>query len=274
MTWEAELSTVRALLRNNWSTTAISWPGEHFAVPDRTGDRTAPGAFVKPVWNHNPSVQMAMATTGVRNYPGLLTIMIFIEPDVGTKLLRNYADTISAIFRDHTSADRIWFLEPWYRFHGTDGEWIRADLNIPFERLHSFGVTDPADLAGGVSDPETVAFGSAHGFSVGDWLTYDTAAAPNVWSKAVADGVANLEMVGLVSRVPDTDSFDIVTGTSVVITAHGETLGPLYLDTTTAGTVTTTKPTSATDAGAFMRQVGVATTANRITVTQIVAIRL
>ena len=272
MTWATELATIRQLLRSNWSTTEIAWPGEHYEPPQRSGDRTAPAAFVEVVINHNPAQQLAMSPQGVRSYPALMTLMIQTQDDVGDYLLRTYADTLSAIFRDTTTADRIWFGEPSYRFHGPWGEWIRADLDVPFRRLKSFGVTDAADLAGAVG-PETVSQ-AAHGFAIGDWINYDTAAAPNVWSKAVADGVANLNVIGLVVKVQDTSTFTVSTDSSSVVTAHGETLGALWLDTSTAGTVTTTMPTSATDPGAFAKQVGVATTSSRITVQQIVAIRL
>jgi hypothetical protein len=272
MTWATELSTIRQLLRSNWTTTEIAWPGEHYEPPARS-TRSSPAAFVEVVVNHNPSQQRGMSTTGLRNNPGLITLMIQTQDDVGDYLLRTYADTLSGIFRDTVTADRIWFGEPSYRFHGPWGEWTRADLDIPFKRLKSFGVTDAADLAGAVSDTQTVSQ-AAHGFAVGDWITYDTAAAPDVWSKAVADGVANLEVVGVVSKVQDTATFNVTTGGSVVIPAHGETLGTLWLNTSTPGAVVTLKPTSVASPGAFARQTSVATTADRITVTQVLAIRL
>ena len=268
MTWEAELSTVRQLLRANWSTTPIAWPGEHFERPAQSGDPTAPSAYLRVGWNHNPPIQGGMSAQGVRVYPGLITVMIMVEPHTGTRLFREYADTISAIFRTvEPTADRIWFDEPWYRFHGQDGEWVRADLNIPFTRLHSFGVTDAADLAGAVSDVETVTQ-TAHGFAVGDVLSWDEAAAPDDWALAVGDGVQNLRLVGLVTAVPDVNTFRVATGGSSVVTAHGETIGALWIDTATAGALTSTEPTSAANPGKRRKLFGSATTANRITVVQ------
>lgn len=268
MTWEAELSTVRQLLRSNWSTTPIAWPGEHFIRPDQTGLQNAPGAYLRVGWNHDPAIQGGMTAQGVRVYPGLITIMIMIEPHVGTRLFREYADTISAIFRtEEPTADRIWFLEPWYRFHGQDGEWVRADLNIPFTRLESFGVTDSADLAGSVSDVVTIT-DVAHGRAVGEAITWDEAATPLVWALAIGDGVQKLHLTGLVTSVPDVDTFRVATGGSNVVTAHGETLGALWVDVTTAGALTSTEPTSTANPGKRRRLFGAATTANRITVVQ------
>ena len=272
MTWATELATIRQLLRSNWSTTEIAWPGEHYEPPARS-TRSSPASYIEVVINHNPAEQRGMASTGLRHYSALMTIMLMTQDDVGDYLLRTYADTLSTIFRDTVTADRIWFGEPSYRFHGPWGEWTRADLDIPFKRLKSFGVTDAADLAGAVSNTQIVTQ-AAHGFLVGDWITYDTAAAPNVWSKAVADGVADLNLIGLVLKVQDTSTFSVSTGGSSVVTAHGETLGALWLDVSTAGAATTTMPTSVASPGAFAKQVGVATTANRITVQQIAAIRL
>jgi len=268
MTWETELSTVRQLLRSNWSTTPIAWPGEHFDRPAQTGLLNAPAGYLRVGWNHDPAIQGGMSAQGVRVYPGLLTIMIMVEPNTGTTIFRTYADTISAIFRAVTAtADRIWFDEPWYRFHGKDGEWVRADLNIPFTRLKSFGVTDAADLAGAVSDVETVTE-AGHGRAVGEAITWDEAATPLVWALAIGDGVQKLHLTGLVTSVPDVNTFMVATGGSNVVTAHGETLGALWVDVTTAGTLTSTEPTSATNPGKRSRLFGGATTANRITVVQ------
>lgn len=271
MTWSGEIETIRQLLRSNWSTTEIAWPGEHYDKPDMTGSRSSPACFVEVVINHNPATQEAMTAQGVRSFPGLITLMIQTETDVGDKILRTYADSLAAIFRAASpTADRIWFDEPSYRYHGEWGEWLRADLDIPYRRLESFGVTDAAELAGAVSDAEVVSQAS-HGFAVGDWIEF----ASSTWSKAVADGVSDLNIVGVVSVVQDSDTFSVtMPGSSVVITAHGWALGPLWLHTSTAGTVTSTKPTSALSPGAKKKQVATATTANRVAVQDLVAIDL
>ena len=268
MTWEAELSTVRQLLRSNWSTTPIAWPGEHFVRPNQTQDKSAPGAYLRVGWNHDPAIQGGMSAQGVRIYPGLLTIMIMIEPHINTQLFREYADTISAIFRtEEPTADRIWFMEPWYRFHGQDGEWVRADLNIPFTRLHSFGVGDAADLAGAVSNVETVTH-VAHGRAVGEAVTWDEDATPLVWALAVGDGVQKLSLIGLVVAVTGVNTFTVATGGSAVITGHGENLSALWIDTATPGALTSTEPTDLLNPGKRRKLLGAATTANRITIIQ------
>lgn len=79
---------------------------------------------------------------------------------------------------------------------------------------------------------------SAHGFSVGNWLYYTGSA----YALAKADADSTSEVLGIVSAVPDTSHFVLVTS-GYVSTITGATAGTNYLSDSSAGAMTTTEPT-------------------------------
>ncbi len=102
---------------------------------------------------------------------------------------------------------------------------------------------------------------SAHGFTVnqliglfaGTWQTF----------VATAAGVTGLELFGFASYVPNANEFTVVVGDIARLTGHSNGTGPWYADQSTAGAVTTTKPTSG-----VLLKTGVGLDANRATVAQ------
>lgn len=81
----------------------------------------------------------------------------------------------------------------------------------------------------------------SHGFAVGDVIRSSGSA--NTYTKAKADSAANAEIVGIVTIVQDSNSF---TFTSFGVITTGVPAGSagdvFFLDTTTAGSITTTDP--------------------------------
>lgn len=88
------------------------------------------------------------------------------------------------------------------------------------------------------------AVNQAHSFSIGDVVRYDSAS----FVKAQANSEANAEVVGIISNIPDANSFYVTQmGFVSGITSPGSlTPGTLYyLSPSTAGLLTATKPTAA-----------------------------
>ncbi len=84
----------------------------------------------------------------------------------------------------------------------------------------------------------------AHGFSAGDWVYIS---GTNTFVKGIATAEATAEVVGMVSAVADADNFTLQVGGLVTTGLAGLTAGvPQYLSPVTAGALTATRPTTAT----------------------------
>lgn len=80
---------------------------------------------------------------------------------------------------------------------------------------------------------------TAHGFVIGDVLRHNGTS----WVKALADSEANAEVIGIVSSVPDANTFTLLSDGNIT-GLSGLTAGATYfLSATTAGALTTTEPT-------------------------------
>lgn len=106
--------------------------------------------------------------------------------------------------------------------------------------LKSNGTTLSAATAGrDYSAPQTIT-STAHGFSVGNVLRMSGTS----YVKAQADSGVNAEAVGIVSVVPDANTFVLATG-GYVSGLSGLTAGAMhFLDPATAGAITATEPTT------------------------------
>lgn len=106
--------------------------------------------------------------------------------------------------------------------------------------LKSNGTTLSAATAGrDYSAPQTIT-STAHGFSVGNVLRMSGTS----YVKAQANSATNAEAVGIVSLVPDANTFILATG-GYVSSLSGLTSGAMhFLDPTTAGAITATEPTT------------------------------
>lgn len=82
---------------------------------------------------------------------------------------------------------------------------------------------------------------NSHGFAVGDWLYLNG----GTWTKAIATSEAASNVLGVVSEVVDANNF-VLTHVGYITTLSGLGASGLvfYLSPTTAGAMTTTKPTT------------------------------
>lgn len=102
------------------------------------------------------------------------------------------------------------------------------------------------NLRGGTSVAKTLVDSisqSAHGFAVADVVRYDTTTSR--YRKAIANSAENSEVVGIVSAVADSNSFDLVYNGYVYLPSLSGASAPVqFLSGTTAGEVTTNPPSA------------------------------
>lgn len=92
--------------------------------------------------------------------------------------------------------------------------------------------------SGGVSSTSKTIAQTAHGFSVGSYVRYNGAA----YVKALANTLTNAECVGVVSHIPNADTFTLTTN-GHISGLSGLTAGSrYYLSATTAGVITNSTP--------------------------------
>lgn len=100
-----------------------------------------------------------------------------------------------------------------------------------------------AASAGAVGATTTAVSQTAHGFSVGNVLTYS--GTNDTYAAAKADSAADAEVVGIVSAVADANDFTLLTE-GMITTLTGLTAGTTYwLSDSSAGSYTSTPPTTA-----------------------------
>ena len=93
----------------------------------------------------------------------------------------------------------------------------------------------------GVSLEQTITQ-TAHGFVVGDWLR--SAGTTGIYTKAQADTADNSAVIGLVTAVPNANTFELTKVGSASITTGYPIGDALWLSPTTAGAMTNVEPTT------------------------------
>lgn len=88
-----ERAAIEKRLKDNWTTTPIAF--------DNVGFRPTDSAYVAIFIQNAAATQIEMTgTTPNHRYTGLISIQIFTDVNTGSQTAREYADTISAIFRN------------------------------------------------------------------------------------------------------------------------------------------------------------------------------
>lgn len=149
-----------------------------------------------------------------------------------------------------------------YATNETTGEWgiydISPDTFLPQGVFNVYGesVSQPDPTNVFIYDNSVVMNQVAHGFVVGDWL-YMNGGTP---TKAIATSEATSNVIGVVSHVIDSSSYRL-TSVGYISTLSGLGASGLvfYLSPTTAGAMTTTKPTTV---GQVIRKLFVSQTNN------------
>ena len=116
---------------------------------------------------------------------------------------------------------------------GTQGNLLALDSN----GLPTDSGTKPSDFSAGNSKKTYTQ--ATHGFGAGEAIRHNGTS----WVKAQADSAANAEAVGVVESVSG-DDFTVVFNGAIECSGTSWTTGANFLDPTTAGGLTTTKPTT------------------------------
>ncbi len=265
MTWAAENALLRSPLLDNWDfgTTPIAWPGLDFKANElMTGDKSAPGQWVD--WDSDITTSDYLASGGgsERFLTGVIDCAILVEPVAGgDSIIRTLADTLESYYKDSSTASLI------FRVHEStlsspfkwEEKWLRSDWLCPywrFEDVGAAGVTEEPVWSGQSGNQLTVAQ-TAHGLAVGDWIGFDG----SDWVKAKAASGSEAAR-GIVSVVTNANKFILTTGDVAKLTAHGLTLGALWLSTATAGAAQFSEPAL----GSFRQVLGVAVGTDHIVV--------
>jgi hypothetical protein len=119
-----------------------------------------------------------------------------------------------------------------------------------------FMTTDGTDISfAAAGGGKTEIAWADHGFSKEDVITFNPTYSG--WIKSLASGTIASDVVGIVSNVPDTQTFEICTG-GFVDSFSGKTPGAVYfLSDTTSGLLTVTEPSAE---GAISKPLFIATT--------------
>jgi len=125
MSFSTERQYIESRFSDNWgSTTPIKWNNIEFKY-------TPNQAFVELEIVSANIVKIDVLTS--YRYTGLITIIINVPINTGTKVARTYADTAATIFRDKTF-DGIVCDSASINTLGGRNEWYKILVTIPFYR--------------------------------------------------------------------------------------------------------------------------------------------
>lgn len=237
--------------------------GSVFNPPSIDFDTPSNSTWVRPQVDAVPgATPIGIGQSAAMQRRGILTVAHFFVAGSGETDISIVNDTITAFhrievsgtglvaeFEDADEPDAVGFTD--------DEAWFQINATIPFRVQESS--TESLTLNQYISVSQ-----SSHGFAVGDCIGFNDSTTQ--WQKIVATtaGAANISLVGFCYFVPNANRFmAALPGSTVLMTGHGFGTGALYLDQSTAGSVTTTAPTSG-----VKWKVGSALDANRVAVLQ------
>jgi len=111
-------------LADNWGTTAIAYDNVDFSPPQGA-------AWIRLALLDGDAFRVTIGNPGTHRQTGIILLMIFVPLSEGTHVVRQYADTLSALFRDvqfngitcrEASPVNVGAVEGWYQYH----------VNIPY----------------------------------------------------------------------------------------------------------------------------------------------
>lgn len=103
MNFEKSRLSLESLIADNWTTTPIAY--------DNVSKKGDPDAYIEVMISEGDSSQISLGTGGAHRRVGILVIKIFVPKDTGTKLARQYADTLAALVKS-VQIDEITLFSP------------------------------------------------------------------------------------------------------------------------------------------------------------------
>lgn len=111
-------------LSDNWATTPIAFDNVYYEPVKGT-------PWIQLSIQEGDAFRVNIGTPGVHRQTGIILIQIFTDTKSGTHIIRQYADTLSELFRDvqfngitcrEVDPVAVGFVEGWYQYN----------LNIPY----------------------------------------------------------------------------------------------------------------------------------------------
>lgn len=127
MSFEQERQDIETRFATLWTETPIKWSNVHF-------ETDALDEFVSlTIVNNDSMLAVHGNVLNMYRYYDLLSIQIFVRPNVGSRRAYSLADDISNIWRTG-SVDFIHFFSPSLIEMGVVEGWFQLNLIIPFIR--------------------------------------------------------------------------------------------------------------------------------------------
>jgi len=120
-------------MNTEWLTTPIAFEN----TPDSTALISAKNA--KSPWirfvirDGDGRLQTIGSNSRLDRYAGVLLISIFVAQQIGTKLAREHADSIAAIWRGYSGASCVSFGTPFINIIGETDGWFQINVTVNFQ---------------------------------------------------------------------------------------------------------------------------------------------
>lgn len=223
------------------------------------GDKPAAGYIEADImWGNDSQAAMFGGTSAMFVSRNMLTVFISIPRGLGVGALYDNAELITTAFRSRVIGSDINFIsDNFVILENSGAPFIRGEIRLVFE-MESYKPMTEIGVEAVISGVLTVTQ-AAHGLAVWDWVGYDG----SNWSKVAANGT-HPKCQGVVMSTYSANSFCVcVAGILAGTTAHGYTLGPLWLSQTSAGDVVYSEQPSG-----YVQRVGTAVSAFTVLVEQ------
>ena len=131
MTFQAAEIAIQQRLRDNWTTTPISYDNSDFSAQN-----DVPYIHLSVIDGFASQVDWGKPTNTYRHL-GVIVCQIFVPIGVGTGLAKGYADSIAAIWRSARFSG-ITCLTPRVEKVGEIGSWFQINVTVDFRRDEIF----------------------------------------------------------------------------------------------------------------------------------------
>ena len=129
MTYDTQRNAIQTRFKNLWQAAYPSIP----IVFDNLRAEKAPNGYVALHILNGASALRGMGAQRLFRYPGVISVDIFVPAEKGTKLIDQYADTITGIFRAQ-SFNGILCRSDDRRDLGKQDNYWRANISFSFTR--------------------------------------------------------------------------------------------------------------------------------------------
>jgi hypothetical protein len=134
MSYDAERQAIELRLKNGWTTTPIKYENVAFTPTD------AMQAFIELMIVNAESRQVSLGSPALFRHPGAISINVRTRLQIGTKLGKQYADTLAALFRGKEFSG-ITCRAPKVTRLGEINGWFVYNVSINFFRDELFNLS-------------------------------------------------------------------------------------------------------------------------------------